>query len=163
MKQFLETRIFAPTRLLLTQGMSPRMLALSLAVGLVVGIFPVLGTTTVLCTLAAAALRLNLIAVQTVHFLMSPVQLLMIIPFVRIGEWMLGQSPQPLSISEGLALVAQGALRAISVLGDAIVHAVLGWILLGPVALFVVYLMLTRILTDTQRKMAPSSTLEGHP
>jgi uncharacterized protein (DUF2062 family) len=163
MKRFLETRVLAPIRLLLTQGMSPRMLALSLAVGMVVGIFPVLGTTTVLCTIAAAAFRLNLIAVQTVHFLMTPIQLLMIIPFVRVGEWVLGRSPQALSISEGLALIAQGALQAISVLGVAIVHAVLGWVLLGPATLFLMYLALARILTATQRKMAVSSPLGGHP
>jgi hypothetical protein len=41
MKSLLKTRLVEPIRRLLTQGLSPRMLALSLAVGMVVGIFPV--------------------------------------------------------------------------------------------------------------------------
>jgi uncharacterized protein (DUF2062 family) len=152
MKAFLKQRL-VPIRALLTQGMSPRMLALSLAVGAIVGIFPVLGTTTILCTIAAAALRLNLVAVQTVHFLLTPVQLLLIIPFVRVGEWILEAPPQPLTIAEGMAIIQQGALHAISVLRDAILHAMLGWLLLGPVTLWLVYLVLKRVLTKQQLKI----------
>jgi hypothetical protein len=33
----------------------------------------------------------------------------MIIPFVRLGEWMVRAPPQPLSIKEGFALIGQGA------------------------------------------------------
>jgi uncharacterized protein (DUF2062 family) len=153
MKALLDRYLLAPIRALLTQGLSPRLLALSLAVGLVVGIFPVLGTTTVLCTLVAAAFRLNLVAVQTVHFLMTPVQLLLIIPFVRVGEWVLGLAPQPLSIRDGLALIAQGAVNAVAVLWDAILHAMLGWALLGPALFAVVYLILTQVLKSTQHRL----------
>ena len=162
MKSLLHKYLVAPIRTLLTQGLSPRLLALSLAVGLVVGIFPVLGTTTVLCTLFAAALRLNLVAVQTVHFLMTPVQLLLIIPFVRVGEWVLGRTPQPLSISEGLALIAQGAVTAVAVLWDAILHAMLGWLLLGPVLLAVAYVLLAQVLKSTQHRL-PKPASPGRP
>lgn len=162
MMRLLDKYLLAPIRALLTQGLSPRLLALSLAVGLVVGVFPVLGTTTVLCTLVAAVLRLNQVAVQTVHFLMTPVQLLLIIPFVRVGEWVLGRSPQPLSISEGLALIAQGAVNAIAVLWDAILHAMLGWIVLGPALLAILYLILARVLKSTQHRLFKPATA-GRP
>lgn len=150
---FAYRRMAAPIRRLLTQGTNPRMIALSLAVGGVVGVFPVLGTTTVLCTLAAAALRLNLVAVQTVHFAMTPVQLLLIIPFVRVGEHVVRATPQPLSINDGLTLVADNAWRAAAVLSDAILHAVLGWLLLGPLAIAVLYLVLRPLLM----RAAPNS------
>lgn len=153
MRSLLEKYLLAPVRALLTQGLSPRLLAFSLAVGLVVGIFPVLGTTTVLCTLVAAAFRLNLVAVHTVHFLMTPVQLLLIIPFVRVGEWVLGKAPQPLSISEGLGLIAQGAIKAVAVLWDAILHAMLGWVLLGPALFVVVHLILAQVLKSSQHRL----------
>jgi len=154
MNSLLQRYLFAPVRALLTQGLSPRLLALSLAVGLVVGIFPVLGTTTVLCTLVAATLRLNLVAVQVVHFAMTPVQLLTIIPFVRVGEWALGSAPQPLSIGAGLDLIAQGAMHAIVVLRDAIGHAVLGWLLVGPALLALAYVILARVLATAQGRLA---------
>lgn len=162
MKQLLEKYLIAPLRALLQQGLSPRLLALSLAVGLIVGIFPVLGTTTVLCTLVAAVFRLNQIAVQTAHFLMTPVQLLLIIPFVRVGEWALGSVPQPLSISEGLALISEGAVHAITVLWDAILHAMLGWVLLGPALFVVVYVMLAQVLKATQHRRFKQSSAGRH-
>jgi len=84
---------------------------------------------------------------------MTPVQLLLIIPFVRVGEWVLGRTPQPLSISEGLALIAQGAVTAVAVLWDAILHAMLGWLLLGPVLLAVAYVMLAQVLKSTQHRL----------
>jgi uncharacterized protein (DUF2062 family) len=135
MRNALQRWLIGPITALLSQGITPQKLALSIAVGTIVGIFPVLGTTTVLCTFAAAALRLNLVAVHTVHYAMTPVQLLLIIPFVRVGEHLLGVPPQPLSIAEGMDLISQGALHAVVVLWDAIVHAVIGWLAIGPLAI----------------------------
>ena len=128
-----------PIATLLRQGITPEKIALSIAVGSIVGIFPVLGTTTVLVTLAAAALRLNLVAVHTVHYAMTPLQILLIIPFVRAGEHVVGAARQPLSISEGLELISHGALHAIYVLWDAIIHAIVGWLAIGPAALLLCY------------------------
>ena len=84
----------------------PRKSRLSLAFGLGIGIFPVLGVSTVLCTVVAIALRLNLPAIQLVNYLASPLQLALIIPFVRVGEHLLGLQAQPLSIAEGFRIMA---------------------------------------------------------
>lgn len=139
MRSLLHRWLIGPIAALLSQGITPQKIALSIAVGAIVGIFPVLGTTTVLCTLAAASLRLNLVAVHTVHYAMTPVQVLLIIPFVRVGEHLLGVPPQPLSIADGMDLIAQGALHAVVVLWDAIVHAVIGWLAVGPLAIALCY------------------------
>lgn len=149
MREFWRRRIVAPLRTLMTQGVSPEKLAMSITVGLIVGIFPVMGTTTLLCTVVAVALRLNMVAVQTVHYAMSPVQLLMIIPFVRVGEHVVDAAPQPLTISGGMELVAQGVWHAIVVLWSAIVHAVIGWLAIGPLAIAVTFVLLRWILRRT--------------
>ncbi len=98
-----------------------------------------LGVSTPLLTVIALAMRLNLPAIQLVNYLASPLQLLLIIPFVRVGERLLGAAPQPLTVSAGLELLAQGAMRAVVILSDAIVHAALGWIAIGPVLIFLLY------------------------
>ena len=139
MRNLLNRWLIGPIAALLSQGITPQKIALSIAIGAIVGVFPVLGTTTVLCTLAAAALRLNLVAIHTVHYAMTPVQVLLIIPFVRVGEHLLGVPPQPLSVAEGMDLIAQGALHAVIVLWDAIVHAVIGWLAIGPLAIALFY------------------------
>lgn len=151
MLAFLQRRLFAPIATLLSQGIGPRQLALSLAIGLVVGVFPVLGTTMVLCTIAALALRLNLVAIHAVHFAATPLQLALIIPFVRVGERLVGADPQPLTIAQGMALIQHGIGHAIVALWSAIVHAVIGWLALAPLALLVLYALARALL---ERKIA---------
>ena len=143
MKKRLHRRILDPVLALLSQGVSPDRLALCVAIGVVVGNIPILGVSTILCTFIALAFRLNLPAIQIVQAAMAPTQLLLIIPFVRLGEWILRAPRQPLSIKEGLDLVAQGAGRAIVALWDAILHAGFAWVLVAPIAVFTVYKLLT--------------------
>ena len=58
-----KTKILNLVKSMLKEGMSLRKISLCIAVGIVLGIFPVLGTTTLLCTVAALPLRLNLPAI----------------------------------------------------------------------------------------------------
>lgn len=73
-------------------GLSPESTALILAVGLVLGVFPVFLCPTILCTLAAFVFRLNFPAIQLVNQLSSPLQLVLLIPLNRIGAHLLGGS-----------------------------------------------------------------------
>jgi uncharacterized protein (DUF2062 family) len=153
---FARRRVIEPILDLLRQGVTPDKIAMSLAFGLGFGIFPVLGVPTVLCTLVAVVLRLNLPAIQLVNYLAAPIQLALIIPFVRLGEHVLRVAPQPLSISEGFKLLAQGALHAIVLLRDAIAHAALGWIIVGPLLIYLLYRIFTPLLVRLARVRAPA-------
>ncbi len=127
----------------LKQGMSPQRLALCVALGVVVGNIPILGVSTILCTLIALLFRLNLPAIQLVQAFMAPTQVLLIIPFVRMGEWLLHAPRQPLSIKAATALMATGVVPAVHGLWDAIVHAGFAWLLVAPIAIYVLYKALT--------------------
>lgn len=94
------------------QGLSGDSIAIILAVGLVLGTFPVYGCPTVFCLLAALALRLNAPALQLVNQLFSPLQLALLIPFARLGERILG-SPATASCSI-LSRVSEFTLQAIA-------------------------------------------------
>ncbi len=124
---------------LLKAGISPERLALCVAIGIVVGNIPILGTSTILCTVIALVFRLNLPAMQLAQAAMAPTQLLLIIPYVRLGEWMLRVPPQPLSIKAGIALLAAGVGTAVVTLWDAILHAALAFIVVGPLATYALY------------------------
>ena len=73
-----KAKILNLVKSMLKEGMSLRKISLCIAVGIVLGIFPVLGTTTLLCTVAALALRLNLPAVQIVNYMVYPLQLVLL-------------------------------------------------------------------------------------
>lgn len=126
----------------LRQGASPGKLALSIALGAVCGLVPVLGLSTLLCAALAIGLRLNLPAIQLVNYLVTPLQLLLIIPQLRFGEWLMRSPRFPVTLESGLALLSHGVLDAVTVLGTAIAHASLAWLVLAPPVACVLFLVL---------------------
>jgi uncharacterized protein (DUF2062 family) len=149
MMRFLKRRLVDPLLALLRQGVAPDRLALCVAIGVTVGCIPILGVSTILCTVIALSFRLNLAAMQLVQALMAPIQLLLIVPFVRLGEWLLRAAPQPVSIHAGMELLKQGVWHTVLVLKDAIIHAGIAWILVAPLAIFLLYRILKPIFQRT--------------
>ena len=95
---FWQRRVVAPIVVQLRQGITPEKIALTIALGVGLGIFPILGSTTLLCGLAAVALRLNQPVIQLVNYFTYPLQLALIIPIYRAGEILFFKTPVPLSI-----------------------------------------------------------------
>ncbi len=94
---FLYRRTLLPILALLRMGASPEKLAWSIALGLVVGINPLLGSTTLVCLALAAIFRLNLAASQIANHAMYPVEVLLAIPFLTWGARIFRTGPIPLS------------------------------------------------------------------
>jgi uncharacterized protein (DUF2062 family) len=131
----------------LSQGISPRRLALTLALGFAIGCIPVVGIPTLLCAGLAVTLRLNLPAIQAANYAAMPLQLALIVPFVRMGGWLVSASPARLLASSGLLhLPALAFARQLSGLAG---QALLAWLLaaIPGVALMTIALtlMLSRI------------------
>jgi uncharacterized protein (DUF2062 family) len=143
LKNWLRRRLVEPLLTLLSQGISPPRLALCVAIGIVIGNIPILGVSTIICTLVALIFRLNLPAMQLVQGAMAPTQVLLIIPFVRLGELILRVPAQGLSIKSTLDLMAQGVWHAVVILRDAIFHGFLAWALTAPVFIYLFYRLLT--------------------
>jgi uncharacterized protein (DUF2062 family) len=155
LKDWLKRRVLEPLLAFLKQGMSPERLALCVAIAVVVGNIPILGVSSILCTAIALLFRLNLPAIQLVQWLMAPTQILLIIPFVRAGEWIMRDPPQPITIKAARALLSQGIGTAIRGLWDAIIHAGVAWILIAPFALFFLYKILTPLFRHAAKRMPP--------
>src|ERR1035437_6191957 len=96
------------------------------------GIFPVLGTTSLLCLIAALLFRLNLAAVQLVNILVYPLWFALLIPFVRVGERLFGVLPLAMTGSQMLALAHADFLHSVSVLWLTALRAAAAWLLVGP-------------------------------
>jgi uncharacterized protein (DUF2062 family) len=139
---FWRRRVLDPVVSLLAQGLAPDTLALSLAVGLVLGLFPIIGATTALCVLAGSALRLNHVAVQLANYLAYPLQLPLILAFVRLGESLV-RAPHvtfdPRVLVRHFQQDAPGFLREFAFTG---LHGILGWSLVAPPLLLALVLLL---------------------
>jgi uncharacterized protein (DUF2062 family) len=144
-------RLIRPMLDLLRQGVTPEKLALSLAVGAVFGVFPALGCTTVLCTIAALIWRLNLPAIQLVNYFMYPVQIALLIPFFRLGEKLFRAPHLPISASQIYAMLHANLWGAIKFLWKMTWHAIMVWALLAPLATAVIYFVLTPLFRRVLR------------
>jgi uncharacterized protein (DUF2062 family) len=127
----------APIRRQLTQGVSPRALALSLAIGIAFGTFPVLGATTLLCAAAAAWLRLNQPAIQLVNYAAYPLQLLLIVPLLRAGAVLLGAPVEALTLDALRAQIGADPWGALRLYGTATAGAVVVWAVVAIPSIFV--------------------------
>jgi uncharacterized protein (DUF2062 family) len=157
MKDFLQERLIRPIVQLLTQGITPEKIALSLAFGFMLGIFPVLGTTSLLCLIAAMLFRLNLPAVQLVNVLVNPLWFALLIPFIRAGEWLFGAPPLGLTASQILALSHANLLHSIRILWLTALRAAAAWLLVGPVGIIVLYLILAPMIRRLARFHPPDT------
>ena len=139
---FWRRRIVEPVLALLRQGVTPEKIALGVALGITLGVTPMLGSTTILCMVAAFVLRLNPAAIQLVNYLMYPVQLAMLIPFMRAGEWLFGAARNPVTLDSIRLLIQANVWHAIVTLWTATVHALVAWAILGLLAVFPIYWLL---------------------
>jgi uncharacterized protein (DUF2062 family) len=131
--------VLFPLMNLLAQGLTPEKLALSLAVGLTFGLFPVVGATTLLSLAAGFALRLNHAAVQLVNYLAYPLQLPLILAFVRLGEALVSAPPMPFAPTTLVAQLRADPALFLERFGLTGLHGILGWSVVAPAILAAVY------------------------
>ena len=114
-RAWLERHLWKPLLDQLRQGVAPEKLAWSVALGIAFGCFPIFGVTTLLCIVFGVALGLNHPAIQVFNHLCAPLQLALMLPFIRLGDRLLGLGP--------------AAHVHVSLL-----HAMLAWCIVAPPA-----------------------------
>lgn len=130
----------------LLQGVTPQKIALSIALGLSLGVFPILGTTTMLCALAALRLKLNQPIIQLVNWLVYPLELALVLVFIRIGEWIMHVPLTSFSLSELVQKCHQAPLKFLQEFGVMGLHGVIAWLFIAPILTAVTYSVLLPVI-----------------
>ena len=151
---FFHRRIVNPILDLLRQGITPEKIALSITLGLTLGVVPVLGLTSILCVLAAVLLRLNLPAIQLVNYLVYPLQFALLVPFIRMGEWIFADHPANLSATQIVNMIRANTFAAIASLWTATMHALVAWVAVCSLLSPLLYLFLSAALRRMDRSPA---------
>lgn len=120
----------------LTQGMSPDKLAWTIALGIVVGVFPIMGTTSLLCFAVAWALKLNQPVMHAFSTLVYPLHIGLILVFIRMGERIHGAPLIAFSIPELLKRFEASPRQFASDFGWAAWHGVSAWLVVAPFAIY---------------------------
>lgn len=154
---FWQRRVLGPIRAQLTQGVAPDAIARALAVGTVCSIFPFLGFTTLLNLGVGFALRMNQPILQTLNQLLGPVQLVLILVYVRLGEVLWRATDDRFTITELMQAFRDKSLADfVERFGWAGVHAFTAWLLTAPLVLAAVYFAARPALRRAWRKEVPA-------
>ena len=137
LSSFVHQKIINPVKGLLQQGLNPDSLALCLSIGFVLGFFPIFGITTLLCIIAAGVLRLNQVAIQIANYCGYPLQFILFIPFIRLGEYLFGLDRISTNPTEIFSLAKSNFGLFLKLYGIAISVACAAWLVIAiPTSLF---------------------------
>jgi uncharacterized protein (DUF2062 family) len=114
--------------------------------GITLGIFPVLGATTALCAIATFILRLNLPAIQLVNFAVYPLQLFLLVPFLKAGGWLFGDQRFSQLGKEIIDLIQNDIWGSFGILWDLTVYGMVLWLIISPLVVVVLYKVLKTAL-----------------
>lgn len=151
-RNLLRCRILRPLLRLLKRGVSPKRLAWSLAVALLVGINPFLGLTTVSMLLLAWAFGLNHVATQIGIHVVAPLQWLLFLPFIHAGIVLFGAHRLPMSKADILHLSHRHPLQLIHLLWQWEWHALVIWAFFSALLAPLMALQIRRMLVMSMRR-----------
>ncbi len=153
-RSFWQRRVLDPLLALLSQGLTPDKLALTLGIGSVCALLPFLGFTSLLNLAVGVWLRLNQPLLQTLNQLLGPLQLAMILVYVRLGEWIWAAQESRFTVTEMVRTFRDASmLEFLSRFGWAGIHAATAWALTSPLLLAAVYFLSRPVLRRMASKL----------
>jgi uncharacterized protein (DUF2062 family) len=136
---------------MLRRGASPQQLAWSLSAGLIIGMNPVLGSTTLLTLALTHLFKLNHSASQIGNHVAYPLQIAIFLPLVQAGSVVFRTQPIPLDKSQILALVKEHPIQLIRSLWTWEWHALVLWVGVSVLLLPAFAVLLTHVLERAMR------------
>ncbi len=142
---------------------SPARAGWTAALGFGIGMFPLLGVTTLMCAIIAKMFRLKQGPIQFGNYAALPFQIVLIIPFLRLGERLLGAERFTFdfgALMRSMPNVPESMQRAVVY---AQWHMIVGWAVVAPVAILVVGMVASWLLKKryaraaSERRISPGA------
>jgi uncharacterized protein (DUF2062 family) len=130
-----------PLVLQLTQGVSPEKIALTLAVGSATALFPILGTTTLLCIAAGIVLKLNQPIIQSINIVCVFIWVPLLIAFVHLGDVLTHTPSASLDVPAMMSAFRHHPAEFFRQFGVTACHGILGWAVVAPFWIPLVYFL----------------------
>ena len=150
-REFIRCRMLRPLLRQLRGGVTPRRLAWSLAVGIVIGINPSVGVATLLVILLAWSFGLNQVASQIGVHAVAPLHLLLFIPFIQLGVYLFHTRRLPMSWRQ-LEHLSHHPVRFFQSIWVWEWHALVVWAIIAAAAMPLLALYLRRFLVLLMRR-----------
>lgn len=155
--QWLDDKIYDPLIQILKRGAEAKQLSFSAALGFTLGIFPIFGVTFFLCGMAIAVLgsSCNAPSVMLANVIATPIQFSLMIPFLRLGEFIAGGPHFPLTTDALRKVLTGHGSREVLL---SIMHALLGWSCAAPMIIGALYIIFLPIFKRLVLKFGPTSS-----
>jgi uncharacterized protein (DUF2062 family) len=150
-REWIRCKILRPLLRQLRGGVTPRRLAWSLALGVVVGINPSVGLTTLIVILLAWAFGLNQLASQIGSHAAAPLHLLLFLPFIELGVLLFHTRRLPLSRQQ-IEHLSHHPWRLFHAIWQWEWHALLVWAAISVVAMPLLAVFFRRALVLFMRR-----------
>lgn len=119
----------AKTTALFKQGLTPKELSQSLIVSGLISTIPILGVSTFMITTVSLKRKLNLPVMISLSYLMWPIQILLIIPFIRVGEFIFSVPRNHHTAEEIISSFQNSFFQTLSQLSFELLCGLGGWFL----------------------------------
>lgn len=156
-RNFWQRRVRDPLILQLTQGITPHKIALTIAIGSALALFPILGTTTLLCFFVGLLLRLNQPIIQLINQAFWPLHVPVIFACVRLGERIVGARHSSFNIRHMKELLWHQPAQFFHDYGLTALHAVLAWAIIAPFYIAAVYYISLPVMRSINRMKAEAA------
>ena len=150
-REFFRCKVLRPLLRQLRGGVTPRRLAWSLALGLVIGINPSIGLTTILVVVLAWTFGLRQVASQIGVHAVAPIHLLLFIPFIELGVHLFHTRRLPMDRRQ-LEHLSHHPLRLIRDIWQWEWHALIVWGVAAAILMPVLALYIRRGLVLLMRR-----------
>ncbi len=150
-REWLRCHVLRPILRALRGGVTPRRLAWSLALGMVVGINPSVGLTTLLVVLLAWVFGLSKLASLIGTHVVAPLHLLLFIPFIELGVHLFHTRKLPMDRKQ-LEHLSHHPLRLFHAIWQWEWHALLVWGVVAGAVMPLLAMYLRRALVILLRR-----------
>ena len=151
--------VIAPIVNQLKQGIAPEKIAWAVALGMTLGIFPIMGSTSVVCLIAGYFLKLNQAILHLFKALTYPIHLAMILVYIRLGQILNGVPLIKFSIPQLVTQFKDDPAKFFRDFGMAALYGIEAWAISAIILIPLFYFISLSILKKLLMKLASSASL----
>ena len=133
----------------LKTGISHEKLADAVLAGLLIGVFPILGVTTILAFIVAYLFKLNQIVIQGTHYLLSPLQLIAIPLYIKFVSVIFKINDVPIRPDLIMNKFKEGPIDFFKLYGLVVLYSVIVWMIIS----FLTFIFFRPVVLKSIKKM----------
>ena len=134
---------------LFTQGTKPNTIALSIAIGITVGSFPLFGCATIVCAIIAIVFRLNMGIVQAANYIAAPIHFILIPIFFWFGSYLPWNKPLSFNIRAIKEIIPHTVSGYMELATSYVSGALILWglfVLVATPLLYLLFFIITKVV-----------------